>query len=87
MERIKNSSFISTEKTKGCSHISLALQPVICSDVSRKLKDNSFSLQDLLELSEMTNTDICFVDRKTQTAIITISKNDIESEDSDSEEQ
>lgn len=48
---------------------------------SRKLRNNSVSIQDLMILADMTNTDICLVDRKTKVPIMTLSKDDLIDDD------
>ena len=54
--------------------------------VSRKLRNNSVSIQDLIVLADMTNTDVCLVDRKTKVPIITLTTEDlINSEESNEE--
>lgn len=42
--------------------------------LSRKMKDNSYTLSDLVELGEHTRTDLCLIDRETGNVLLNISQ-------------
>lgn len=51
--------------------------------LSRKFRLNVFSLNDICDLGELTNTKLSLVDRQTNVIIMTIDKEDLEVEEKD----
>lgn len=65
--------------SKGKKQIDYANQlQITTGSLSRKFKENSYNIKDLIVLAELTNTELQLVDKETKDMLFTINREDIE---------